>query len=141
MKRNVTIENSTIENAAMKKQKALSIPTNHPAFAGHFPDTPIVPGVVLLDEVLHAIFTDTGLPATDWQVSSVKFLSPLKPGESIIIEYEQSTNGAIKFEVQGKFEVPCEGLEKDSRKIVAGNLVLKSKPLATPLTKSLDSEK
>lgn len=110
----------------MKKQKALNIPTDHPAFAGHFPGTPIVPGVVLLDEVMQAIVTDTGLPATDWQLSSVKFLSPLKPGESVTIEHERSANGNIKFEVL------CEGLEKNIRQIVAGNLVLKSK--------SLDSE-
>lgn len=113
----------------MKKQKALSIPMDHPAFSGHFPGTPIVPGVVLLDEVMYAIVTDTGLPATDWQLSSVKFLSPLKPGESVIIKHEQSTNGAVKFEVL------CEGLEMNTRQIVAGNLVLKSRSLA----KSLDS--
>jgi 3-hydroxyacyl-[acyl-carrier-protein] dehydratase len=106
----------------MKKQKTLSIPADHPAFAGHFPDMPIVPGVVLLDEVMHAIVTETGLPATTWQVSAVKFLSPLKPDESIIIEHEQSANGSIKFEVQ------CAGLKSSSRKILMGNLVLKSKP-------------
>jgi len=111
----------------MKKQKVLSIPMDHPAFAGHFPGTPIVPGVVLLDEVICAIVTDTGLPATNWQVSSVKFLSPLKPGESAIIEHEQSANGAIKFEVL------CEGLDKNSRQIVVGSLVLKPKPLANLL--------
>lgn len=127
--------NATLENAAMKKQKTLSIPMDHPAFAGHFPGTPIVPGVVLLDEVMHAIVTDTGLPATDWQLGAVKFLSPLKPGESVVIEHEQSANGTIKFEVQCKFEVLCEGLEKNSRQIVVGNLVLQSKPLA----KSADS--
>jgi 3-hydroxyacyl-[acyl-carrier-protein] dehydratase len=107
----------------MKKKNALSISMDHPAFAGHFPGTPIVPGVVLLDEVMHAIVTDTGLPATDWQLSSVKFLSPLKPGESVIIEHEQSATGAVKFEVL------CEGLEKHTRQIVIGNLVLKSKSL------------
>jgi 3-hydroxyacyl-[acyl-carrier-protein] dehydratase len=106
----------------MKKQKALSIPADHPAFAGHFPDMPIVPGVVLLDEVMHAIVSETGLPATTWQVSAVKFLSPLKPGESITIEHEQSDNGGIKFEVQ------CAGLEGNQRTILMGNLVLKSEP-------------
>lgn len=106
----------------MKKQKTLSIPADHPAFAGHFPDIPIVPGVVLLDEVMHAIVTETGLPATTWQVSAVKFLSPLKPGESITIEHEQSANGGIKFEVQ------CAGLEGSQRTILMGNLVLKSNP-------------
>lgn len=116
-------QNAALENTAMKKQKVLSITPTHPAFAGHFPGMPIVPGVVLLDEVMHAIVTDSGMPAATWQVSSVKFLSPLKPGESIIIEHEQSANGTVKFEVQ------CEGLENNSRKILIGSLVLKSKPL------------
>jgi len=96
----------------MKKQTPLTIPADHPAFAGHFPGTPIVPGVVLLDEAIHAIVTDTGLAATAWQISSVKFLSPLKPGAAVIIEHEQLANGAIKFEVR-------EG----SRQIVTGSLV------------------
>lgn len=103
----------------MKKQTLLNIPVDHPAFAGHFPGTPIVPGVVLLDEVMYAIGSDTGMPATAWQISSVKFLSPLKPGEPVIIEHEQSANGAIKFEVL------YAGLENNSRQIVLGSLTLK----------------
>jgi len=96
----------------MKKQTPLKIPADHPAFAGHFPGTPIVPGVVLLDEAIHAIVADTGLAATAWQISSVKFLSPLKPSEAVIIEHEQLANGTIKFEV----------LEA-RRQIVTGSLV------------------
>lgn len=111
--------NANLENVAMKKQTTLNIPVNHPAFAGHFPGTPIVPGVVLLDEVIHAIVNDTGIPATVWQISSVKFLSPLKPGESVIIEHEQSANGTIKFEVLH------DGLENSSRQIVVGSLISK----------------
>lgn len=83
----------------MKKQTPLKIPVDHPAFAGHFPGTPIVPGVVLLDEAIQAIVTDTGLAATAWQIGSVKFLSPLKPGEAAIIEHERLANGAVRFEV------------------------------------------
>ena|ERR1035437_4767484 len=106
----------------MKKQTPLIIPADHPAFVGHFPDTPIVPGVVLLDEAMHAIAVDTGLVATAWQISSVKFLSPLKPGELVIIEHEQLANGTIKFEVRaGKFEVPA-----GSRHIVTGSLTVRS---------------
>jgi 3-hydroxymyristoyl/3-hydroxydecanoyl-(acyl carrier protein) dehydratase len=96
----------------MKKQTLLEIPADHPAFAGHFPGTPIVPGVVLLDEVIHTIVSNTGLAATAWQISAVKFLSPLKLGEIVTIEHEQLVNGTIKFEVL-----------KDSRQIVSGSLV------------------
>ncbi len=105
----------------MKKQISLPIPSDHPAFTGHFPGTPIVPGVVLLDEVLHALGTDIGLIATDWQVSSVKFLSPLTPGEPATMEYEQLANGTIKFEVL------CVGLES-TRQIAMGSLTSKLKP-------------
>lgn len=98
----------------MKKQTSLKIPVDHPAFAGHFPGTPIVPGVVLLDEVMHAIQIDTGLVATAWQINSVKFLSPLKPNEIVMIQHEQLANGALKFEV-------LEG----NRQIVIGSLVIK----------------
>jgi 3-hydroxymyristoyl/3-hydroxydecanoyl-(acyl carrier protein) dehydratase len=94
----------------MNKQTSLSIAADHPAFAGHFPNAPIVPGVVLLDEVIHVIVADSGLSVTAWQISSVKFLNPLKPGESVIIVHEQLANGSIKFEV-------LEG----SRQIVTGS--------------------
>ena len=100
----------------MKKQTPLYIPADHPAFAGHFPGTPIVPGVVLLDEVLHAIAVDTGLNETSWQISSVKFLSPLTPHESVVIEHEE-INGTIKFQV---FKMEESGTQ---RQIVLGSLV------------------
>lgn len=101
----------------MKKQTPLNILVDHPAFAGHFPESPIVPGVVLLDEAMHAIFMDTGLTATAWQINSVKFLRPLKPNETVMIEHEQLENGTLKFEV----------LEK-THQIVIGSLVKKNSP-------------
>jgi 3-hydroxyacyl-[acyl-carrier-protein] dehydratase len=33
----------------------LHIPAQHPAFDGHFPGAPLLPGVVLLDEILEAV--------------------------------------------------------------------------------------
>ncbi len=98
----------------MKKQTPLKIAANHPAFAGHFPGTPIVPGVMLLNEIMHAVALDTGLIETAWQISSVKFLSPLKPDESVMIQHEQLANGTLKFEV-------LDG----NRQIVIGSLVAK----------------
>jgi len=88
----------------MKTQNLLNIAIDHPAFAGHFPGSPIVPGVVLLDEALHAISKESSQPGETgrvdaYQVSSVKFLSPLLPGEPALLQYELQGNGSIRFDV------------------------------------------
>ena len=79
------------------KQTTLHIPGDHPAFAGHFPGMPIVPGVLLLDEALHAIAV--GRPEQGWQINSAKFLQPLLPGASVVIEYEAQASGSVRFDI------------------------------------------
>jgi 3-hydroxyacyl-[acyl-carrier-protein] dehydratase len=92
------------------------IPPDHPSLAGHFPGVPIVPGVVVLDEV--------GAALADWRqesrvtgITSVKFLAPIKAGQSFVIEFD-STNPAgnqIDFccrlggrvVVEGRLEISC----------------------------------
>ena len=76
---------------------ALPIVTDHPAFDGHFPGTPVLPGVVLLDETIHAIELAGGGAPRCWRVSSVKFLRAVGPGEPLMLEYEPSAGGPIRF--------------------------------------------
>lgn len=96
----------------MKQQAVLHIPADHPAFAGHFPGMPIVPGVVLLDEAMHAILEARGQAVTGWKIGSAKFLSPLGPNATVTIEYEAQDNGAIHFDI-------LEG----ERRIATGSLI------------------
>ena len=67
---------------------SLPIAADHPAFAGHFPGNPIVPGVVLLDEVLYAIGKMIGLDTSVCQISAIKFFSPVRPGETVSVAYQ-----------------------------------------------------
>jgi len=83
----------------MMKINKLHIPADHPAFAGHFPGMPIVPGVQLLDEAVKVISADIGHDGA-WQINSVKFLSPLGPGASVTIEHETQSSGAIRFDIR-----------------------------------------
>lgn len=64
------------------------IPANHPSLPGHFPDQPIVPGVVLLELVQRQAAALAGFRegATRWQ--RVKFLRPVRPEQAIHLHIE-----------------------------------------------------
>jgi 3-hydroxyacyl-[acyl-carrier-protein] dehydratase len=80
---------------------ALTIASDHVAFAGHFPGMPIVPGVVLLDEALHAIGQSVGTDLSACRINSVKFFNPVRPGEAVEVEYDMTGSQAIRFTVFG----------------------------------------
>ena len=61
-----------------------TIGAEHPSLPGHFPGTPIVPGVVILDEVLAAL-SERRRNSHVKVISAVKFLAPLKPDQPFTI--------------------------------------------------------
>ena len=79
----------------------IDIGNDHPAFAGHFPGRPILPGVALLAEVLEAAAADRALSAlvgATPQVSVVKFLAPVLPGAVLEIAFEVGAR-SVSFSV------------------------------------------
>lgn len=78
----------------------LPIPADHPAYPGHFPGRPILPGVVLLDAALHALATLQGGPAIRGQIKAAKFFSPVIPGEALTLHYTASPAGGFHFEIR-----------------------------------------
>lgn len=74
------------------------VPAGHPAFAGHFPGAPVMPGVLLLDEVLRAL-EPGAVTAVCWHISAAKFLKPVLPGETLEIRSEAGPNGSVRFTV------------------------------------------
>lgn len=78
---------------------ALSIAASHPAFEGHFPGAPVLPGVVLLDEAIRAIELWDGGGARRWRISSVKFLRAVAPGEALTLEQERLASGTFRFTI------------------------------------------
>ena len=70
------------------------VPVDHPSFAGHFPGRPILPGVLLLAEVMEALraLGDDSV-ADACEIASAKFLSPVQPGDELTITLQVSTTG------------------------------------------------
>lgn len=82
------------------RSRRVEIARDHPAFPGHFPGQPVLPGVVLLGEVLEALLHEA--PASlgaQPRVSAVKFLAPVRPGASLEVRWSAPGEQRLRFEV------------------------------------------
>ncbi|MEQ6292146.1 beta-hydroxyacyl-ACP dehydratase [Vogesella sp. GCM10023246] len=91
----------------------LQIASDHPAYAGHFPGRPVLPGVVLLDHAMLAIEDACQLQLSGLLVA--KFHNPVSPGQPLRLEFRQDA-AAVAFTIfheqrkvaDGKFAIATE---------------------------------
>ncbi|MGB4117584.1 MAG: hypothetical protein WBK51_13675 [Polaromonas sp.] len=82
----------------------ISTPLSHPAIAGHFPGNPIVPGVLLLDQMLATLQQLSGLEVV--RLAHVKFSSALRPDEVAQVVCEIDGDNA-KFQIALQRQDAC----------------------------------
>jgi 3-hydroxymyristoyl/3-hydroxydecanoyl-(acyl carrier protein) dehydratase len=71
---------------------------DHPTATGHFPGNPIIPGALLLDEVLLAIAEGEDRTLGTYVVRAAKFLQPVRPGDRVLVRWEAQPAGETRFE-------------------------------------------
>jgi 3-hydroxyacyl-[acyl-carrier-protein] dehydratase len=86
----------------MKMQSALHIAADHPAFAGHFPSFPVLPGAILLDEMLNAVELAREIDLKGWRIGSAKFIDAVRPGDHLVIEHDAPAAGLIRFTIRAE---------------------------------------
>ena len=79
----------------------------HPAFAGHFPGQPILPGVLQLEIARCAVEWLLDCPLAIHVISKAKFLRPILPDEIVRLELRLKENSnsieaRAAFSVDGK---------------------------------------
>lgn len=90
----------TSERTDEDLQRVLEIAVDHPAYAGHFPGSPILPGAVLLDVALLEIERSRGIDLRHWRIASAKFFGPVRPGDELTLHHSAPTSVTIRFSIR-----------------------------------------
>jgi 3-hydroxyacyl-[acyl-carrier-protein] dehydratase len=90
-----------------------SISPNHPALSGHFPGNPVVPGVVILNELVRATEAWLHWTGEPLSVASVKFMRLLRPSEPFTFLLEQLSEHRVSFAVlRGQTKIAAGTLQR-----------------------------
>ena len=81
----------------MIEQREVLLPLDHPSAAGHFPGNPIIPGAVMLSEVVRTWVAVRGKSGEGITIKVAKFLSPTRPGDRVTIRFEGDDINNVKF--------------------------------------------
>lgn len=87
-------------------QREICVPADHPSLPGHFPGAPLVPGVMLLEQVALALREWRGQRLV--RVPEAKFVAPLLPAQHAAIALTE-TNGRVRFEIRRDAELLARG--------------------------------
>ena len=91
-----------------------NVTCNEPFFQGHFPDNPVMPGVLIIEAMAQvggvlAILTaregsgqDGGTPVRFMAIDKVKFRKPVVPGDRISFEVIPLRTGSKVWKMAGK---------------------------------------
>lgn len=108
-----------VPGESVKALKNVSV--NEPYFMGHFPDSPIMPGVLVIESAAQSCSLAIEADGTDesriyvlLKVKDFKFVKPIIPGDTMIIDCEKTMGAsglftfAVKVSVDGKVRAKGE---------------------------------
>jgi 3-hydroxyacyl-[acyl-carrier-protein] dehydratase len=87
---NATADRASADEGRPEGRATRRFAADHPATRGHFPGDPIIPGAVLLREIVAAILPDA-------DVGAAKFHHKVRPGDTMVISWRAGTRGEIRF--------------------------------------------
>ena len=75
---------------------SFAVPLEHPSLPGHFPGSPIVPGVLLMTEIF-ALLRAAHPGLRVGALEQAKFMRPVRPGEPVTLSSRLTEAGRVHF--------------------------------------------
>ena len=94
----MAIEDNSVNADLASHRQPLCIAADHPALPGHFPGAPVVPGVLLLSQVLDAAEQWLGAGVQPLRLRQAKFPAPWLPGMQVLATLAREAR-LLRFEV------------------------------------------
>lgn len=82
-------------------ERSCRVPTDLACFAGHFPDIPLVPGVLQLDWAMELASVLLEAPPAVAEIELLKLRSPLRPGAGFRIRARVVAGDRLEFRIWG----------------------------------------
>jgi 3-hydroxymyristoyl/3-hydroxydecanoyl-(acyl carrier protein) dehydratase len=86
--------------------REFQVAADHPCLPGHFPGSPLVPGVMLLEQVALALRAWRGERLS--RVQDAKFVAPLLPEQPAQVTLTEM-QGRVRFEIRREGELLARG--------------------------------
>lgn len=86
-----------LKNSENKVTVQKMVSSNEEYFQGHFPENPLMPGVLLVQTMIEACQLLSESPIHLSKMSKVKFRKMVKPGASLLVKVERKESQSLKF--------------------------------------------
>jgi 3-hydroxyacyl-[acyl-carrier-protein] dehydratase len=81
---------------------------DHPSLKGHFPGNPVIPGVVILEKVLHTISQQQ--TSQTYKIVMAKFQQPLVPPATLTVHLSEKSENRFNFKARAEATVISTGI-------------------------------
>lgn len=85
------------------------VPNDHPHFAGHFPGSPILPGVSQINYVLHYLRERDDKPYRVRSIRRAKFRAIIKPDTEIILAIQDLKPQVVRWTLKDSEQIYSSG--------------------------------
>lgn len=96
--------------AAPVQEFSFTIAASHPSLPGHFPGNPLVPGVLVLDEVVTGAARAFGGEMQVRAIPQVKFVTSLRPEQTARVRIEVTSASQLRFTVHHESALIAQGV-------------------------------